>query len=319
MKTKLLFPSLFFVLFCNISVDAQSQKSYSKLITTTNQYLEKYSNLSPYGSDENIAYESSGLSKADIKYLKKNYQEFDGYTIDSISEFNLLLEFQGLIIQNLTEIMNHERFLDTKIEEQLSRDYDLAIVVSNDRKLFNFSLDEKTGGSYRSRISITYFTEDTKPPYIKGEDDLEIINQHGIFDGDGFDAIYTLNTKEGTKYLIASSVRGCNYCFETSLMLVSYNDGAFIQEFYYSVNSRDWEEGVFYNEANQTIDVDYFTDDLTTDCDCINAAEDDYRNDSDSYWDNAEELPFQKKCSCTFKFNGTNFELTKESWERVEE
>ncbi len=226
----------------------QSPKPLDNLVSETNEYLEKYSKLTPpFGADEFVTLKESGLPKDEIKYIKAHYGEYDGYSKDSISEFNLKDEFQELIVKNITHIISHNKFKDSKIDELINHNFDLSIVVSDDRKLYNFSLDEKTGGTYRSRISITHYIEDSTSPSLKSKDEPEIINQHGVFESDGFNAIYSIETEEGTKYALTGYVRGCSYCFESNIMLVSIRSGIFEQDFSYSVNSRSWEEGVSYN------------------------------------------------------------------------
>lgn len=293
----------------------QSQKSFDEIISKTNEYIEKYSKLSPFGSDEFIPLKKSGLPKEEIKYIKEHYEEYDGYSKDSISEFNLLLEFQGLIVENLTRIISHKKFEENRIEVLINQSFDLSIVVSDNRKLFNFSLDEKTGGTYRSRISITYYTEDSTPPSLKSKDDPEIINQHGVFESDGFNGIYSIETEVGVKYVLTGYTRGCSSCFESNIMLVSLKGGIFEKDFSYSVNSRSLEEGVSYDPKLKIITVNYITDDLTTDCYCSNFADEEL----DNYYSDNEQEAITKKCHCTFKFNGLNFDLVKESWERIKE
>jgi hypothetical protein len=296
----------------------QSQKSFNELISKTNRYIEKYSKLSPFDSDDFIPLKKSGLPKETIKYIKEHFEEYDGYSKDSISEFNLILELQGLIVENITRLISHNKFKENSIEDLINQGFDLSIVVSDDRKLFNFSLDEKTGGTYRSRISITHYIEDSESPTLNSKDDLEIINQHGVFESDGFNGIYSIKTEEGIKYVLTGYVRGCSYCFESNIMLVSLKDGIFEQDFSYSVNSRSWEEGIVYNSGTKEITIDYITDDLTSDCGCSNyAVLDEEENNYYSYNDETE--PITKRCHCTFKFNGLNFELVKESWEKVKE
>jgi len=297
----------------------QSQKSFEKLIAKTNNYLEKYSKLSPFGSEEFISLDKSGLPKNLINEINKNYMEYDGYTQDSISEFNLILEFQGVIIENLTSIISHKKFKDNKIEDLIRQDFDLSIAVSDDKKLFNFSLDEKTGGTYRSRISITHYTNDSIVPSMNNNDPHEIINQHQVFEGDGFDNIYSLETEQGTKYVLTGFVRGCSSCFELNLMLVNNKSGFFEKDFSYIINTRFPQECTLdYNSTSKTIVVDYITDDLTTDCDCTNYAMLD-ENEYNNYSDSDETEPITKRCHCTFEFNGLNFELVKESWEKEKE
>lgn len=313
---------LVLIVSCSLSnrLFAQSQSSFNRLIEATNTYLANYDTLSPFGTETYIALAESSLSKDLVASIMADEEYVDGLSNgrDSITEFNLILELQELIMGNLEQLIVHDRFGSSDIEAIIG-DYDLAIVKSDDGKLYNFSLDEKTGGSYRSRLSLMHYTEISRDslPTQQELDEGTKINPYSIFEGDGFDSIHTLDTEEGIKYVVSGSVRGCSYCFETSVMLVYFADGFFQQDFYYSVNSRDWEEGAYYNPETQTIEVDYMTDDLTYDCDCSNTADEGgYDNYAHDYED--EEMII-KKCHCTFEFNGRNFELVKEGWEKVKE
>lgn len=292
----------------------QSQKSFDALISQTNTYLDWYATLSPFGSDSLFAYKNSGLPKKLVKALKNDADEYDGYTRDSITEFNLLLEYQGLIVENIEALIRHSKFRTNNIDSLIKSDYDLAIISSPDKKLYNFSLDEKTGGSYRSRISFMHYVDihpDSLPTVLELEEGSES-SVYRVFEGDGYDQIDTIETAEGTKYVLLGSVRGCGYCFETNIMVVSYYDEAFEVEFSYAVNSRSWESGVSYDAENKIITVDYDTDDLTPYCNCSYDA-----SYSDEYSVEEDALAFEKKCHCTFTFTGSEFELTKESWEKI--
>ncbi len=304
------------LLIVSYSGVCQSQKSFDHLISETNYFLEEYAKLSPFNYDNSISLEESGLPQKQIDEIREHYLNVDGYSLDSIAEYELLLEFQGLIIEKITELIAHTEFKNNKTEELISQNFDLYVVVSEDRKLYVFSLDEKTGGTYRSRISLTYFTEDENPPKLDREN-FEITNQQDFFEAGGFNQIHTLETEEGTKYLLTGYVRGCSYCFETNVILISHKEGNFDLEFSFSVTSRSWEDGVIYNPESKTITVDYYTDDLTTECDCTNQAV--YLEEFYDYSSDDEEELIQKKCHCTFVFNGLNFELIKESWEKVSE
>lgn len=293
-----------------------SQQSLPSLINETNAFLSSYDDLSPFNYEPDIPVAATGLPAATIAAIKADENYVDGLSPDkdSISEFNLLLEFQGLIMENIQRITAHKEFANFQPEALLDNDA-LSIIVSDDQKLYNFSLDEKTGGTHRSRISLTHYTE-IGQDLLPTPEALELgskTDPYAVFEGDGFDAIYTIKAKEGTKYVLTGSVRGCSYCFETNVMLVHFTDTGFQSDFYYSVNSRSWEEGVSYDPSTKIITVDYFTDDLTVDCGCSNAAEDGYY-----YNDDAEE-EFTKQCHCTFEFDGSNFVLVKESWEKVKE
>lgn len=298
----------------------QSQKSFEKLVSKTNEYINQYSKLSPYGYEEFFSLKDSGLPKENIKYIKAHSNEYSGYSKDSISELDLLLEFQELITGNIKNIISHDKFKKNNIKDLLNNDLDLLITVSDDKKLYNFSLPEKTGGTYRSRISIMHYIEinqDSLP--TQEEIDKRIkISPYTVFDGDGFNSIHSIETRKGTKYVLTGYVRGCSYCFETNVMLVRLEGGIFQQDFVYSISSRSWEEGVSYDPNSKIITVDYVTDDLTTDCDCSNFVELD--EEPDNYYSYSKETePINKRCHCTFEFNGLNFVLIKESWEKIKD
>ncbi len=300
----------------------QSQESFEKLVSETNEYISQYSKLNPFVEYYEI--KGFGLSKKETKELlaEADYDATLTKDKDSIASYHTIFYFQENITNNIHKLISHNKFKTNNIKEQLlSNDIDLAIVVSDDKKLYNFSLDEKMGGTYRSRISIMHFTEinqDSLP--TQEEIDKRIkISPYTVFEGDGFNNIHSIETKEGTKYVLTGYVRGCSYCFETNVMLVRLEDGIFKQDFVYSVVSRSWDEGgVSYDPKSKIITVDYVTDDLTPDCNCINYAELD-REQYDYYSDNEETESIEKKCHCTFEFNGLNFKLIKESWEKIKE
>jgi len=302
----------------SICAFAQSQASFDQLIEETNKLLLIYEGLNAYGSDDNyIALKETGLSKEIIKSIQSDEEYEDGISADkdSIAEYNLILEVQELIIENLDKIIAHDKIKASKIEELIDQN-ELMIVQSDDGKLYNFTIDEKTGGSYRSRISKMYFTE-LEQQHLPRPEELASnpeINPYAIFDGDGFNEIYSIKTKEGTKYLLIAYIRGCTSCFGSSISLVKFEEGIFYEEFLYSIDSRSWEDGINYDHESKKITIDYITDDLTSDCNCNNfvVEEIDY-----SDWEDVEIIT--KKCHCTFEFNGLNFELIKESWEKIKE
>lgn len=197
------------------------------MVSKTNEYLKEYSKLSPFNTDRLIALKDSGLPKEEIKYIKAHLEKYEGNSKDAITEFNLLVEFQGLIVEHITYLISHNKFKEHKIEALINQNFNLSVTVSDDRKLYNFSLDEKTGGSYRSQISITHYTEGNITPSLKNRGEREIINQYSVFEGDGFNGIYSIKTKEGIKYVLTGYVRGCSYCFETNIMLVTFKRGRF--------------------------------------------------------------------------------------------
>ena len=297
--TKLLF--FLFITASNL-VNSQSNNSFKKLIDNTNNYLSYYSNLNPY--TDYYSLKTFNFSKEEHLALleEANYDATLTPNKDSIASYHIIQYFQDKIIKNIHQITSHKQFDNKDIKALLHcNDVDLLIVVSNDKKLYNFSLDEKTGSTYRSRISIMHYTDfnssTTEDPYA-------------LFSGDGFNNIYAIKTKEGTKYVLTSNVKGCTYCFETSALLVRPEKGGFVQDFKHAMTSRSWEGGVSYNPEKKQIIVDYIPDDLTTSCYC-----DDEVKLATS---NNEPPNIEKRCRCIFDFNGVNFELSKENSNKAE-
>lgn len=304
---------------CSLSVIGfgQSQRSFDKLVSETNAFLTQYSKLNPFGSD--WAIKDLDLTRQEredfvVKALKD--EELNG-SRDSVGSYFTIGFFHHKIITNIYAILEHSQLPNNPLETIFtSYEDDLTLVVSEDKKLYNIALFEKLGGTYRSHTSIMYFTEidPVRVPSPYERDQGVSPKPYAVFEGDGFTGIHTLETNEGTKYVLTGYVRGCSYCFETNIMLVQFRDSVFEQDFTYSVNSRSWEGGITYHPDSNTITVDYLTDNLTTYCGCS------ISNEEYDYHFNKEESEYEtKKCHCTFEFNGSTFEVMKESWERVKE
>lgn len=238
------------------------------------------------------------MSDADYKFvLSKNK--------DAIQNHFMITYYQRKIEEHINKIIKHPNFRQVNIKELLNSK-ELSIVSSEDNKLINFSFDEKTGGTYRSHISITYYAD------FDPKDSIQLSEFNSFFSSDGYEGIYTLNTDEGAKYVLTGFVRTCSFCFETFVRLITFKENAFKEEFMYSVNNRDWNDGVSYNPENKTILVDYHIDDLSPFCYCNGEIEEDKFS-----FDKLDNEEFSINCKCKFIFNGKNFELVGESWERV--
>jgi len=101
--------------------------------------------------------------------------------------------------------------------------------------------------------------------------------------------------------VLIGHVRGCSYCFQSTVELVSFNGTHFKNEFSYGVDSRDWNDGVEYDHQTQTINIDYQADDLTPYCGCSDQAA--------GGWIRV----YDYNCKCKYTFNGQSFELVDES------
>ncbi len=347
-KRKLPKPVAFFhwVIFISFGCSSQTvsstdnyseppQESFEELISETNEYLTQYSKVN--------ANPLSGIYKMDDfefseKEMKTFLQYLEDYGFkdlsahkDSIEHRPLAMFFQTKIVLQLKKIIAHEKFEDHNIESLLKTsehsNSDLEITISEDRKLYNFSLPEKTGGSYRSKISVMHYTEIKQEVPVTQQEIAQMIEQTIIKDSsreiknknnpyeifkynDGYNGIYSIKTNEGTKYVLTEFVWGRTLCFTTGVLLVKLEDGIFKKEFAYSVTSRSWEDGVRYNPETQTIVADYITNLYSPDCLCNHHPLPE--KESDDIGEKAE-----KKCHCAFEFNGSTFELTQSSQKEV--
>lgn len=295
-------PLLGFVLFLGLTGVSQKKEDFKKLVEQTNYYLENYNRLDFIGADTYHSVKDLKLSKNDLKeIIKQSDKEKDFSTNrDSISNDILYSFFLEKIRFNFDEILVHKDLEKYDLKALMKNQTD--ILKSDDNKLYTFWIDEKTGGSYHSRISFLYHTE------VKNQWKWDMENADETFNNDGYYNLYTLKTdSDETLYILAGNVRGCGTCIGSYIDVVSVENGGFNHIFSYSVSFRSgWEEqGVSYNPDLKTIYVEYETSDMTTDCYCR------------SYSDYEDE--FRKKCECIFVFNGTTFELVKESWEKINE
>lgn len=285
------------------------KQAFAGLVEELNRYLAGYETLSPARSDSYHSLGSFGLGRQESRALVKEAASRQALSAgrDSVLSDFMIGYLQPKIVNRLTELTRHPDFLKHDIRKLISSE-ELSVVVSDDNKLFSFSFDEKTGGSYRSRISLVHYTG-----FIPG-DSAESAAFQSFFDPDGCGSIYTLHTEEGTKYMLTGYVRGCSYCFRTFVRLIAFSDNQFREEFSYSVTNRDWNDGVQYDHETRTVKVDYHLDDLTPYCSCSGEA------DEDTIRDNSEgEVQYRINCRCMFVFNGKSFELVEGSWKRVEQ
>ena len=308
-----MFRTLILLLFIYSSdfSNAQEAASFEKLVKETQDLFRIYESLSPFG--EMYPLNALGLTKKEIRAIREGGDSLElSEKKDSVESYMAIGIIQEKITDRLKKLIVHPDFWKHDIKKLLAVDY-LGVVKSEDNKLLNFSYDAKNGGTYRMQVSIMYYAG-FLPVEIKHEEEGET-GPFGIFFPDGYDAIYSLPTVEGTKYVLCSSVRGCSSCFGTHVSLVRFEDGKFVQDFAFSLDLRSWEEGVTYDPATKTILVKYETDDLTPECGC--GEEDSNAVEDHEEITGEESEPVRKRCECRFEFDGKNFVLVKEAWETI--
>ncbi|MCZ4408867.1 hypothetical protein O3Q51_08615 [Cryomorphaceae bacterium 1068] len=282
---------------------AQQSSQVDSLISDTKVLLDFYSHLSPF--DDLLAYADLDLSSREIAYLKADNDDTDYFHGDSIYATDLIFYIQDRV-QSTVEKITQVADLKSYNLVEIFQNYELGVVRSTDGKIYNFSLDEKTGGSYRSRVSWMHFTEQEEG-ILDVADQQEEPDSESIFYGfetNGYDRIDTIHAGDQVCYILIGSVQGCNACFLTYVEMVRYENGEFYSEFYYSIESRSWDAELDYYPGSKTIRADYLTDDLTTDCSCETRR--DFENGNYNYSQDEEPI-YGQECHCEFVFDGDTF------------
>lgn len=273
-----------------------SDPKLSDLVKETENFFERYDTIRL----------SDTYSINQLKLPKKLRRQLTSVEKDSVDGMEVIDAIRDLIDENIQKILKWKG-----IEQ-----YDISLVFRNclyvvkspDRKLYSLSFDAKTGGSYKSRISYIYYITDKGTPislYAVSE------SENGVFNQDGYSSIDTINTKEGTKYLLMGSVVGCNSCFGYYVDLVQYKKGEFITDFNYKVDSStawyhpeaDGSPLIEYDSKQRKIYISYNTDSLTPGCNCGTYGS---IATNDEYDENKV-----KSVDCVYTFNGKSFKLTK--------
>jgi hypothetical protein len=298
------------IIFCCLAFFAKAQ-NIENLISQTEEYLSVYDILSPW-----VEY----YSLKDFSFSEEELKDID-LENDSIEGYNIISIFQNRILDNIDKIAHHKDF------PQKGSDLFLA---APDNKLFNFTLFENTGGSYKSFISIIYYKENNDLVYYEYSNGENTNNP--VFAPDGYFSIDTIQTNSGVKYLLQGCVITCMTCCSQYITLIQFENDHPVCEFSYQLNTRgaglsavltdwnpDWEwlekNIIYYNDTTKIITIEYATDDLTHDCFCEQECNNDtYRGES------GDEYPvIHRNCHCVFAFNGETFELIEQCWQKRKE
>jgi len=145
--------------FYSFGALGQQKVKFEQLINELNHYLEGYSKLTGFEHGTYYPIANFGLSKQEEEELIKesDYDENLTPNKDSIASYEMIFYLQDKIITHLKQIIKHPDLQKNDIEKLIKDE--LGVIVSDDKKLYNFSLDEKTGGTYRSRISMMHYTD----------------------------------------------------------------------------------------------------------------------------------------------------------------
>lgn len=271
------------------------------LVQQTEKYFSIFDTISPVGNQYDIT--KFKLDKTEMATL----QSFnDGPDSSKMWEgFSITGALSGMINGNLAKILDWKNIDDYDLSLLLKGH--LGVAKSPDGRLYVFSFDEKTGGTYRSQITLAHYRpRDGELPF-KGD---------SAFNTDGYSFIDTIHTKQGIKYVMIGQVAGCSTCLGNYVDVVHYEKGGFVTDFNYSVSTRasfddDSKPIIDYDSKLHRIYINYTTNDMTPGCNCGKDGSD--GSGGDEFDGNAEDV------GCTYVFNGHTFVLKKKKVRPVKE
>lgn len=299
----------YIICFFAITLSAFGQsKSLKKSVNELNKYLSIYDSLQSHGEHY---YTPKFLNVTYADMIKEFGEPLED--IDSLETFDAIGIIQSKIDESLRQVLTNKKAL--KLDLLNTFNDNLGVVQSDDKKLYNFSINGKSGGSYQSRMSWMYYLKEDEFIEFPVHDIWALRPQETptIFEGNGYHEIKSFFSHNKTRYLLIGSVRTCGLCFVDYVTLVHFENDNFILDFEYTIDSRDYEQKIYFDMSSKSLSIFYTTDDLNEDCFCSN---EEYQN----YWSGGvsndelkdeDEMLKPQSCSCLFEFNGETFKLMK--------
>lgn len=162
------------------------------------------------------------------------------------------------IIARLLTLLNNERIIMYDLEKLLEGD-ELVISKSADRRVWFFSIDEKTGGSFRPFKTIVHYQlpdGNVKAVLLsQGEEDAVGVSAYG--------EVYLLDSLSGT-YVALGGVRTCNTCIAEQAITLRPDTTGINMQIVAEYDGRDNNLQRFeYNSNQQELYFEYESPDET--------------------------------------------------------
>ncbi|TNE30560.1 MAG: hypothetical protein EP346_03450, partial [Bacteroidetes bacterium] len=212
-----------FVLLVISPIYSFAQATFDELLEETNYLITDYERLSPW-----VAFYPLDSLQISPRHMDELEADFESLS-DSVETMNLIYYYHEWIFENLTSLVAMDEFGQLEMTKAFATS--LQVASSPDQNLVSFNLDEKTGGSYRSRMSLLIF----RPSEFS--DGYQILSEGPT---DGYTAIHQLESTSGTKYLLKGEVIGCNTCFESYVDLVRIDSASLVYELNLHVIARSF-------------------------------------------------------------------------------
>lgn len=282
---------LFFVMGC-IATTAQPQQPYKAKLTTLKRYLANYDLLSPIDDTRTIsAFDLTETDKADLLKLGEEIDGGSDILTGETPEYEFIFFFQPKIVNALLQVLG-DRSFNMKDMNQFG-EY-MTVAISPDERLASFSFFEKTGGSYRSYITVMYYLTSTqKPIFFCMDSEMPGYQPNDQLHEDGYYEIDTLMTKDQVYYVLLGHVSSCGSCFDQYIELIHIEEEQMVSSFGCYLQGPAVE--MFdYNGNTRTFNLRYRIDRFHSSCFCelgMIIRDEGYA------------------CECTYVFDGKTFVL----------
>lgn len=259
-------------LLCFLSFGQTNKKSnqnkiddFSQQVEMINVLLSQYDTLSPFSDDKN--------------------------------RFGLIDSLNNEIISRLLKVLNDERILNYQIESLFAED-ELMISKSADNRVYFLSIDEKTGGSYRTSKTIIHYrllNGAVKADLFGGEESEALATST-------YGEIYLLDDLS-QKYFVIGGVQVCNTCNVSLAFTLQIDTDSINTDLVAIYDGRHHDLEVFnYNSELMEFDLEYFSAD----------------NDDALYGGDNQLIGLKHRYKSKFKYEGGEFvEIEKsEFWDK---
>ena len=244
-------------LIISLSHSLVGQDNFDSLYQETLRHLRNYEKIDTYNYGELQSIASFEFTTKELHDIYLTESGNSGTKIDSAESFTLLETVQYALVSCIESLIAYPNFTSEDILNRLENT-ELALLRSPDDKVITLSLDEKTGGSYRSRFS-----------WIVDAENRDSSNLGTTLSAsDGYWKIDTAHVSGRVLYILSGGVRGCTSCFQSDLDIITKDESGWTNIFSASINTRHWDSSVYYDEDLRSVIIDYEPDDLTLDCYC---------------------------------------------------
>lgn len=171
------------------------------------------------------------LKLKQINQLLKQYDTLSPFS-DNPNQFELIDSLRQQITGTLIQALNDKQTPQTDLDKRINNDA-LYITHSADRKIWFFSLDEKTGGTYRPFTTIVYYILNQK--MAKAE--LFALNDLASYAHCVFDTVYLLDVSTQT-YLALGGMNTCATCILKEALLLRIDSTQLQHELLFEFDGR---------------------------------------------------------------------------------